>query len=245
MRYFLLSICLYLAVTWTVDITVAIEQEKHAPPDSAFTSDNSEATLPDRNGNNVVDNGNIQYLAKRVPSGFFGLRGKKPFEGWVSSQEDDEIYNKRAPTGFFGLRGKKDMDYAMDFEKRVPSGFLGLRGKKFYDYMGLDDDEFPYYEKRIPSGFFGLRGKREYEDEIEDDKRAAPENRFFGMRGKKMPARNGFVGLRGKKYPYEFRGKFVGVRGKRLNDIGAPEKALSNYMTKFNVLSILPDIYRI
>ncbi|GJQ72517.1 hypothetical protein Trydic_g3588 [Trypoxylus dichotomus] len=145
MRYFLLSICLYLAVTWTVDITVAIEQEKHAPPNSAFTNDNSEVTLPDRNGNKLVDNGNTQYLSKRVPSGFFGLRGKKSFEGWVSSQEDDEIYNKGAPTGFFGLRGKKDMDYAMDFEKRVPSGFLGLRGKKFYDYMGLDDDEFPYH----------------------------------------------------------------------------------------------------
>ncbi|KRT81678.1 hypothetical protein AMK59_5853 [Oryctes borbonicus] len=121
----------------------------------------------------------------------------------------------------------------MDFEKRVPSGFLGLRGKKFYDYMGFDDDETPFYEKRVPSGFFGLRGKREFEDEIEDDKRAAPENRFFGMRGKKMPARNGFFGMRGKKYPYEFRGKFVGVRGKRLNEIGAPEYVNSEEVPRY------------
>lgn len=113
----------------------------------------------------------------------------------------------------------------MDYEKRVPSGFFGLRGKKYYDYMTLDDgdDDAAYYEKRVPSGFMGLRGKREYDEELDEIKRAAPENRFFGMRGKKMPSRTGFFGMRGKKYPYEFRGKFVGVRGKRLNDLGSLE----------------------
>lgn len=113
-----------------------------------------------------------------------------------------------------------------------------MRGKKYYDYMGLDSDETPYYEKRVPTGFMGLRGKREdfdddLIDDIDDDKRASPENRFFGMRGKKMPARNGFFGMRGKKYPYEFRGKFVGVRGKRLNGMGAPEYVNSEELPRY------------
>lgn len=34
------------------------------------------------------------------------------------------------------------------------------------------------------------------------------------MRGKKVPS--GFFGTRGKKGPFEFRGKFVGVRGKKV-----------------------------
>jgi hypothetical protein len=64
-------------------------------------------------------------------------------------------------------------------------------------------------------GFVGMRGKKEY-DELMEEKRAP--SGFFGMRGKKMPRQSGFFGMRGKKYPYEFRGKFVGVRGKKASD---------------------------
>ncbi|KAI4456922.1 hypothetical protein MML48_8g00016394 [Holotrichia oblita] len=231
MRHFYLSMCLYLAGTFSVKVAIAIEQDKHPSSNPIFSSEISENTRADSSSNNDINNDDRyeQYVAKRVPSGFFGMRGKKPFDGWVSSQDDEDI--KRAPMGFFGLRGKKEMDYGYD--KRAPSGFFGMRGKKYYDYTGLDSDETPYYEKRVPTGFMGLRGKREdFEDDliddIDDDKRASPENRFFGMRGKKMPSRNGFFGMRGKKYPYEFRGKFVGVRGKRLNGIGAPEYLCTN-----------------
>lgn len=90
-------------------------------------------------------------------------------------------------------------------DKRAPSGFMGMRGKKEFD---------DYMNKRTPSGFFGVRGKKNYDTFIDETKRAPPSG-FFGMRGKKQPARSGFFGMRGKKYPYEFRGKFVGVRGKK------------------------------
>lgn len=98
----------------------------------------------------------------------------------------------------------------MCIDKRAPSGFMGMRGKKDYDMDEMD--------KRTPSGFFGMRGKKNYEVVFDETKRAAPPSGFFGMRGKKQPARSGFFGMRGKKYPYEFRGKFVGVRGKKMSN---------------------------
>lgn len=95
---------------------------------------------------------------------------------------------------------------------------MGMRGKKEYDY-DLDSSS-DYMDKRAPSGFMGMRGKKSYESLITDLKRAQMSG-FFGMRGKKQPARSGFFGMRGKKYPYEFRGKFVGVRGKKSsNEVG-------------------------
>lgn len=92
-----------------------------------------------------------------------------------------------------------------------------MRGKK----ESTDFDS--YMDKRVPSGFFGMRGKKDYESIIDEIKRA-PNSGFFGMRGKKQPGRSGFFGMRGKKYPYEFRGKFVGVRGKKMaNQIESPD----------------------
>lgn len=115
-----------------------------------------------------------------------------------------------------GMRGKKEYEFVDDMEKRAPQlGFLGMRGKKDGElYESADDfDGFNPY-KRAPSGFMGMRGKKEYVPVYEEDKRA-PASGFFGMRGKKQPGRSSFFGMRGKKYPYEFRGKFVGVRGKK------------------------------
>lgn len=164
---------------------------------SQIMADPSESLL-----NNVVD--------KRAPSGFMGMRGKKPFPDPETFSED-----KRAPSGFMGMRGKKDNDLnniIEDYEKRAPSGFMGMRGKKDFDN--------DYAEKRAPNGFMGMRGKKAYEDMVEEMKRAVMSG-FFGMRGKKQPSRASFFGMRGKKYPYEFRGKFVGVRGKKSsNEVG-------------------------
>lgn len=89
-----------------------------------------------------------------------------------------------------------------------------MRGKKDNDY-DLGYVQYPlYYDyKRAPNGFMGLRGKKDLEPA--DDIKRAPASGFFGTRGKKQPGRSGFFGTRGKKYPYEFRGKFVGVRGKK------------------------------
>lgn len=120
---------------------------------------------------------------------------------------------KRAPSGFLGMRGKKEDEIADIYDKRAPSGsgFLGMRGKKESQNLIADESLF---DKRAPSGFLGMRGKKEYLTYDDLDKRVSP-NSFFGMRGKKQPGRQSFFGMRGKKYPYEFRSKFIGVRGKK------------------------------
>nr|CAI5823533.1 unnamed protein product [Callosobruchus analis] len=114
-------------------------------------------------------------LAKRVPGGFMGLRGKK--EPWRSAA--DTLFT-RALYDFMGLRGKKEeamADYELD-TKRVPSGFVGVRGKKrtflsgsFRSSKGdYSDKRAPFVPmrgkkgdfmdtKRVPSGFYGLRGE--------------------------------------------------------------------------------------
>lgn len=91
-----------------------------------------------------------------------------------------------------------------------------MRGKKENYY---EPDQFPYGayydDKRAPSGFTGVRGKKDYD--LEEIKRV-PSVAFYGTRGKKQPGRAAFFDTRGKKYPYEFRGKFVGVRGKKMSN---------------------------
>lgn len=135
---------------------------------------------------------------KRAPSsGFFGMRGKR-FYG--NDGSEDDILSKRAPSaGFFGMRGKKWVDDS--------------------DVNGNEEDEFQLgEEKRAPSvGFHGMRGKKDVSNVLDEvNEKRAPSAGFFGMRGKKGPAA-GFFGTRGKKGPFEFRGKFVGVRGKKVS----------------------------
>lgn len=131
MRHIRFYISLYLAATWTVDVAIAMEQEKRSTAtfngargqktveDTIYNGDRSETISPDASRNSEVNNDD-NYVAKRVPSGFFGMRGKKPFDGWISPLDDEDIY-KRVPTGFFGLRGKKDMDYGEIFTPKISS----------------------------------------------------------------------------------------------------------------------------
>lgn len=68
---------------------------------------------------------------------------------------------KRAPSGFLGMRGKKNLlalhpalfeDSGLrDSIKRAPSGFLGMRGKKLMSDNELDD--VGDWDKRAPMGF--------------------------------------------------------------------------------------------
>lgn len=144
---------------------------------------------------------------KRGPSGFMGMRGKKssrdPLVDLLMQRYQDEFYDedfenvleKRAPNGFMGMRGKKwldtDMDTAIDYEKRSPAlGFHGMRGKKenaFYDSSRYT--ELGGAKRSPKMGFHGMRGKR-----------SAGAGRSFSVV---------------KKVPYELRGRFVGVRGKK------------------------------
>ncbi|XP_050299773.1 tachykinins [Anthonomus grandis grandis] len=205
------------------------EHRKRAP--AGFTGVRGKKSISDETYNVSLEENSLQQevspqepvvnlpinyvMEKRAPSGFFGMRGKKPWNyPWINYPE--EMF-KRAPMGFVGMRGKKDNsmdDNEIEFNdpsKRAQMGFFGMRGKKF-----MIEPLLP--EKRAPMGFFGMRGKKDFENSLGyfEDKRA-PSSGFVGMRGKKQP--QGFFGMRGKKYPYEFRGKFVGVRGKKSSDI--------------------------
>lgn len=227
------------SVTWGFIILLLVahskaEDDHHKRVPSGFTGVRGKKSIPneaytseDTDGSNSIQQVDaidtetplpVNYaMDKRAPSGFFGMRGKKPWNN------PDEMY-KRAPMGFVGMRGKKENfdedDYTFDEPlKRAPMGFFGMRGKKYLIEPGYQGD------KRAPMGFVGMRGKKEYETPIgyyEDNKRAP--SGFFGMRGKKRSY--GFFGMRGKKYPYEFRGKFVGVRGKKSSDVAVPDDYL-------------------
>lgn len=176
---------------------------------------------------------------KRAPSGFMGMRGKKEdFDPLISSNnieladdnnvgdyEDDDFYEKlqnerRLLNDFaeiYGLdtQSPNEFNSEQDYNKRAPSvGFYGMRGKR--GYLGESEDETLFGEN-LGDGFVGMRGKKDVSDVMSDEKRAPANAGFFGMRGKKAPV-SGFFGTRGKKYPFEFRGKFVGVRGKKIPD---------------------------
>lgn len=156
-----------------------------------------------------------------------GMRGKKLMESSY----------KRGPSGFMGMRGKKSSWDALydlldnheirhgmendEVEKRAPAnGFFGMRGKKWID-LGVDE-----VEKRSPSmGFFGMRGKKENGNYVSsrfnnlEGAKRSPQMGFHGMRGKRSVGneRSSNYGLFSvmKKAPYDFRGKFIGVRGKK------------------------------
>uniref|UniRef100_A0A336LTG1 CSON000099 protein n=1 Tax=Culicoides sonorensis TaxID=179676 RepID=A0A336LTG1_CULSO len=191
-----------------------------------------------------------EYLSKRAPSGFMGMRGKRPedyeqqYDNYITSNSnnneddarfyqaltlnrwyedqlngldsfnDDSAFEKRAPAGFVGMRGRRFDELSTDFDKRAPKGFTAMRGK------------------RAPVGFMGMRGKKDDTEVLENyDMKRAPVAGFLGMRGKKGPLGNSFFGTRGKKFPYEFRSKFIGVRGKKnfeSNDISSEFGESSN-----------------
>lgn len=136
---------------------------------------------------------------------------------------------KRGPSGFMGMRGKKSSSPLM--------ALLMCN----YDPESNDNDEDDYIEggysnelradKRGPSGFMGMRGKKwnelvDYMTKMNGGgEKRSPKMGFHGMRGKRSPAsfeskngnsnqNYGYFSVM-KKVPYEFRGKFVGVRGKK------------------------------
>ncbi|XP_048478153.1 tachykinins isoform X1 [Plutella xylostella] len=92
-----------------------------------------------------------QEAAKRAPSGFLGMRGKKYYSA------ETEHFFKRKPQFFVGVKGKRTyQDLMAELYKRAPMGFVGMRGKK----DDVADFNYPEY-KRAPMGFVGMRGKKE------------------------------------------------------------------------------------
>ncbi|XP_053997598.1 tachykinins [Hylaeus anthracinus] len=150
---------------------------------------------------------------KRAPMGFQGMRGKKTIFDAIEELE------KRAALGFHGMRGKKDMfdnyvDYSID-----PSDYA----KRGTDFQGTDGGES---FKRARMGFHAMRGKRDASQIYGPSSSIArstinyqgTNNRGNELATYEIEKRSPFryFGVRGKKNPrWEFRGKFVGVRGKK------------------------------
>ncbi|BFF89920.1 tachykinins [Drosophila madeirensis] len=132
---------------------------------------------------------NVGDMGKRAPTGFTGMRGKRPMSGDEDEDDAMELLQKRAPVNsFLGVRGKKDVSHqhykraalseAYDVRGKKEryadfnSKFVAVRGKKSEQDTGLDTDggDQQYLvrpwlylwgdNKRAPSGFQGMRGKR-------------------------------------------------------------------------------------
>lgn len=189
-----------------------------------------------------------QEVVRRVPQGFLGMRGKKYYE--ISENE----FYKRKPQFFVGVKGKKDYDISSEMDsKRAPMGFMGMRGKKEFVYPDIMvyPENYEYVPKRsgsligqIDYSTDGNANNQEYPilDEVINDyleklragdvstetsdtddsmdneiEKRANLHQFYGVRGKKL--------MQAKRpYDVSFRGKFIGVRGKKdLNNRGAQE----------------------
>lgn len=180
-----------------------------------------------------------QEVVRRVPQGFLGMRGKKYFE--VGGP--DQLY-KRKPQFFVGVKGKKGLYDDAEY-KRVPMGFVGMRGKKtlMSDFMNYPES-FEYVPKRsgsligqidystddnIPEYPVLNEVIEEYLQKLRDENTEVPaetsdvdDSGLFTNEVGKRANIHKFFGVRGKKsgqvkrpYDVSFRGKFIGVRGKK------------------------------
>ncbi|XP_017893260.1 tachykinins isoform X2 [Ceratina calcarata] len=177
----------------------------------------------------------LEEILDEIKKGRF--QDSKDKDVYLSDYPD---YGRRAfPTDRYENILDKGDEYLREWEKRGPMGFQGTRGKKMIldtleeldkrDVMafhGMPDTEAGSDSfKRARMGFHGMRGKRGIAEFYEPGKRGTvdypgdgsslTENDLVGFEiEKRSPFR--YLGVRGKKNPrWEFRGKFVGVRGKK------------------------------
>ncbi|XP_041633445.1 tachykinins isoform X2 [Drosophila kikkawai] len=132
---------------------------------------------------------------KRAPTGFTGMRGKRPSflandeSGEGEAEDAMELLQKRAPVNsFVGVRGKKDVSH-QHYKRAALSESYDMRGKKqrFADFN---------------SKFVAVRGKK---SELEADGMGNGESQqqylvhpWLYLWGDKR-APNGFLGMRGKR----------------------------------------------
>ncbi|XP_051159797.1 tachykinins isoform X1 [Leptopilina boulardi] len=184
----------------------------------------------------------LEDMEKRSKAGFHGTRGKKSY----AYDYPDEFEKRALAMGFQGMRGKRE-EFNDEWEKRAPMGFQGMRGKK----NALDDIQ--ELQKRAIMGFQGVRGKRNIE-QSSVTKNEGEKRKLLSFQGpmrdredsvpQNFEKRSPFwhFGSRGKKNPrWEFRGKFVGVRGKKwVPSSQEDESRLKNLFDNIERLNRLP-----
>ncbi|XP_043651888.1 tachykinins isoform X2 [Drosophila teissieri] len=132
---------------------------------------------------------------KRAPTGFTGMRGKRPAllagDDDADADEATELQQKRAPVNsFVGMRGKKDVSH-QHYKRAALSDSYDLRGKqqRFADFN---------------SKFVAVRGKKsDLEGNgigtgIGEDHEQSLVHPWLYLWGEKR-APNGFLGMRGKR----------------------------------------------
>ncbi|KRG00827.1 tachykinins isoform X1 [Drosophila mojavensis] len=151
-----------------------------------------ESFLQEFLNNLATDGGDV---AKRAPTGFTGMRGKRPSLSENEDDEDDalELLEKRAPVNsFVGMRGKKDVSH-QHYKRAALSELWRQLSKKAFDVRGKKQRYADFNSK-----FVAVRGKK---SALSDANGAAEENLIqpwvYVIGGKRAPS--GFLGMRGKR----------------------------------------------
>ncbi|KAH8288839.1 hypothetical protein KR054_010337 [Drosophila jambulina] len=142
---------------------------------------------------------------KRAPTGFTGMRGKRPSflandeSGEGEAEEAVELLQKRAPVNsFVGVRGKKDVSH-QHYKRAALSEFWHNFFKKSYDMRGKKQRFADFNSK-----FVAVRGKK---SELEadamgngngDSQQQYLVHPWLYLWGDKR-APSGFLGMRGKR----------------------------------------------
>ncbi|XP_016996871.2 tachykinins isoform X1 [Drosophila takahashii] len=148
-----------------------------------------------------IATGDGSSVGKRAPTGFTGMRGKRPalLTGDDDAEADEamELQQKRAPVNsFVGMRGKKDVSH-QHYKRAALSEFLHNFFKKSYDLRGKQQRFADFNSK-----FVAVRGKKSDLEgngigngEIHQQSLVHPWLYLWGE--KRAP--NGFLGMRGKR----------------------------------------------
>ncbi|XP_016961181.1 tachykinins isoform X2 [Drosophila biarmipes] len=137
--------------------------------------------------------GDGSAVGKRAPTGFTGMRGKRPalLAGDDDAEEDEamELQQKRAPVNsFVGMRGKKDVSH-QHYKRAALSESYDLRGKQ----QRFADFNSKFVAVRGKKG--DVEGNRVGNEEIHQQSLVHPWLYLWGE--KRAP--NGFLGMRGKR----------------------------------------------
>ncbi|XP_017109204.2 tachykinins isoform X2 [Drosophila bipectinata] len=143
--------------------------------------------------NSLTDVNGAGDVEKRAPTGFNGMRGKRPALNGDEGEEEEamELLQKRAPiNSFVGMRGKKDVSH-QHYKRAALSEAYDVRGKK---------QRFADFNNK----FVAVRGKKSEQDgDGTGNWEAIGQQQYLvhpwlNVWGDKR-APNGFLGMRGKR----------------------------------------------
>ncbi|ALC45912.1 Tk [Drosophila busckii] len=137
---------------------------------------------------------NSENIVKRVPTGFTGMRGKRP--SLLSELNDEEEtfqqLGKRVPgSSFVGVRGKKDVSH-QHYKRSILTELWRKLFTKAYDVRGKKQRSIDFNSK-----FVAVRGKKNQMKDGSNNKQYIWQPWPYLTGDKRVP--NGFVGMRGKR----------------------------------------------